>query len=471
MIPLILLLALGVRLVALNQSLWLDEAIGAEAVKNFSFWGIISEFSKFDNHPPLYYLILKLWTDLSGYSEISLRIPSIIIGLGTIYLTFLIAKHLAPKGKPFYILAPLLLATSGLHIYYSQEARMYSLAAFLAALAVYSFLKPRWALFSLSIAALLLTDYVPVFLLPVFWLWGILNKRGKAWWRAFVLSHSLPLVLGILWAPTFFLQSAHGKWLLSTLPAWRDIAGGANLKQAALVWVKFVLGRISFRDKIFYYSAAAISSIPFILSLLATFKKRKEMEFVWLWLVVPLVLGFVASFWFPAFIYFRFLYVLPAFYILLSWGIWVIKNQSLKIALAALIILVNLGGWFLYVRDPSQQRERWRQAVAFVEERAKEDELVLFEYPEPFTPWRWYETGKVKAFGATDAILGNFEKTRERTKSLVEKAQGVYYFEYLRDLSDPQRSLEEALGGEGFIAKEIYDYFPGVGQITYYAKD
>ena len=471
MIWLILFGSFLIRLIGINQSLWLDEAIGAEAVKNFSLWGLLTEFSKFDNHPPLYYLVLKLWTDIFGYSEASLRFPSIALGVGTVYLTFLIARKLYPKGKLFYLLAPLLVATSGLHIYYSQEARMYSMAAFLAALAVYGFLRSGWLLFSFSITALLMADYVGVFLIPVFWIWGIWKRKDKSWWRAFLLTH-LPLVIfGIFWLPTFLLQSSHGKWLLETLPAWQTVAGGASVKQAGILWAKFVLGRISFTDKVFYYLLVGLASIPVLIGFFNAVRRRKEVELVWLWLIVPSATGFVASFIFPAFIYFRFLFTLPAFFILISWGVNSIKSRVLKTLIFGLLLFANLFGWFVYAKDSHQKRERWREAVQFVEGRAKADEIALFEYPEPFTPWRWYARGKVGAFGATDEISADGPKTKERTKDLTRKAKGIYYFEYLRDLSDPQRVVEKTLVEEGFTVKEIFDYFPGVGQVTYYVKD
>jgi len=471
MIWLILLGSLIIRLVAINQSLWLDEAIGAEAVKNFSLWGLITEFSKFDNHPSLYYLILKIWSTIFGYSEISLRFPSIAFGVGTVYLTFLIARQVFSKSRLFYLLAPILLATSGLHVYYSQEARMYSLATFLATLAVYAFIKSSWLLFSFSITSLLMADYVGIFLLPVFWIWGIWKKKDSGWWKAFLATHLPLIVFGILWLPIFLIQSSHGKWLLETLPAWQSVAGGATFKQAGILWAKFVLGRISFQDKAFYYLLVGVASIPALVGLFNAIRKRREVELIWLWLVVPLASGFIASFVFPAFIYFRFMFTLPAFFILISWGVSGIKSKASKILIIGLLVFSNLFGWFIYAKQANQQREHWKQAVEFIERVANDKEIVVFEYPEPFTPWRWYSSGKVEAFGATDEISADGLKTQERTKSLTKDVEGVYYFEYLRDLSDPERVIEKTLAEEGFSAKEIFDYFPGVGQVTHYVKD
>src|SRR3989339_1204426 len=87
----IFLFAFLVRLIALNQSLWLDEAVTAKVVMNYGFTEIVSKFSPTDFHPPLYYLFMKLWTNVFGYSEIALRMPSVLFSLMTGYVIYKIA--------------------------------------------------------------------------------------------------------------------------------------------------------------------------------------------------------------------------------------------------------------------------------------------------------------------------------------------------------------------------------------------
>ena len=65
------------RLIGLDQSLWLDEATTAVAVQTHSFWNIVTQFSPSDFHPPLYYLVMKIWTGIFGYSEVALRMSSV----------------------------------------------------------------------------------------------------------------------------------------------------------------------------------------------------------------------------------------------------------------------------------------------------------------------------------------------------------------------------------------------------------
>jgi len=86
----ILLLALILRLINLNQSLWLDEAVQAITAKGsfaYIFQEIIGDF-----HPPLYHFLMHYWVSIFGSSEIAIRMPSVLFGVGTVWLVYKIAK-------------------------------------------------------------------------------------------------------------------------------------------------------------------------------------------------------------------------------------------------------------------------------------------------------------------------------------------------------------------------------------------
>jgi len=459
---LVILLGALLRVVLLNQSFWLDESIGALVVKSQSFIQILTEFVKHDNHPPLYYLTLKLWSDIFGYSEVALRSLSVLFGLGTIYLVFKIGETFSKKTG---LLAALFIATSQFHIYYSQEARMYSMAAFLAALAFYLFLKEKWPYFALVITLLIFTDYVPVFLLPVFVLIGIADEKPAKWWKRLFLCHLPLLILGLIWAPILLVQMQGGRWLLETLPAWSRLAGGATPKQVALVWMKFVFGRISLYNKALYYTLTGLFSIPFLITFLRSWQDRKKTYLLWLYLAVPLFIGFITSFIFPNLIYFRFLYILPAFYLLAAYGIGKFRGKSLFL-LIALILSGNALSFLIYIKEPYLHREAWRESVKFVESRIKNDEIVAFNFTEPFAPYQWYSNNKVPALGLTDSIAANFEPTRTKMAKVLVGVNGIYYFEYLWELHDPTRIVASTLNSNGFIEVAAFD-FPGVGAVRY----
>jgi 4-amino-4-deoxy-L-arabinose transferase-like glycosyltransferase len=80
-------------------------------------------------HPQGYYLFMWGWTKLFGTGLFALRLPSALLGAGSIILVFCAAWMVydALVGS----LSAALLAFNGHQIYWSQEARMYALVCFL----------------------------------------------------------------------------------------------------------------------------------------------------------------------------------------------------------------------------------------------------------------------------------------------------------------------------------------------------
>lgn len=479
----VLVIAFILRIISLNQSFWLDEAIGLLVAKNQSFFQILTQFPKADNHPPIYYLTLKAWTDTFGYSEIAVRMLSIIAGTLTVFFVYKICELYTAKKEnknllSFPFIASLLIAFSPLHIYYSQEARMYIFTGLFSSMSIYFFLKIlkrnalfiNWLLYSLSIVLLVFTDYLPVFIFPVFLIYAIYSKKDKSWWIKFILSH-IPLgILGLFWLPTFLFQSNAGKLLLQALPKWKDVAGGATLKQLSLVWVKFILGRISFDNFYLYAFLVAVFSIPFLVSLINSLKGLKEILLNFLWLLVPLTLVFLASFFFPAFIYFRFIFILPAFYILIAYGISLFKDNKIKIILTSSILTISLFSISLYYFNQRFQRENWKGAVSFIESIVEGNELIVFANPEPFAPYQWYAKDLSSAIGGTNNIAANYDKSYRNLEPYLRNKKGIYYFKYLEEIMDPNSIVYNIILSEGFKEKENYPSFIGVGNIIYLSR-
>ena len=217
MILLILTAGLILRLFKLDQSLWLDEAINVTFVKNLNLHALVFDYSIGDFHPPLYHILLRGWVLLFGTSEIAVRLPSVILGLATVYVTYLIGKKLFDNKTA--LIAATLIATSPLHIYYSQESRMYMLAVFFATLSVYFFvslLKKEtliyWVGFVISTVLMLYTDYLPYLLFPVYVIFLLIfrNKIQKSTVKTFLPAFVLIVVLVLPWFLIFPKQLATG---------------------------------------------------------------------------------------------------------------------------------------------------------------------------------------------------------------------------------------------------------------------
>jgi len=112
------------------QSIWGDEALTLQKYAGGeSLAQLLSGIWHNAFHPPLYFVVVHYWC-LLGRSEIMLRLPSAVFGIAAIPLVYLVARRIFAPPVPG--ISALVLALSPFHIWYSQEARMYSLQALLA---------------------------------------------------------------------------------------------------------------------------------------------------------------------------------------------------------------------------------------------------------------------------------------------------------------------------------------------------
>lgn len=205
------------------SSLWHDEAFSG-LLPQYPFGEMMNRIA-LDVHPPLYYILLRVWTDIVGNSLFTLRLFSLIFGIATAWAAYLLFKELLPK-KRHALLSAGLLFVSSFQIQYNMEARMYTLGSFLVVLATFFLLRalkagPRklwwWLGYAILSAAALYTHYYTLFVFAahaLFVAW-ILVKESKAslaslaknptlWHAAF--SGALSLLLFLPWVPTFLAQ-------------------------------------------------------------------------------------------------------------------------------------------------------------------------------------------------------------------------------------------------------------------------
>jgi len=196
-IVLIVMIGLLVRVNLPYREVWYDEAFTAKITEN-SYKDIIKLSAK-DVHPPLYYLIVKPFKPY-------IRVPSLIFGLGTIVMVYLLADKLA-KDRNKSLLAGLVVAWNPFLIAYSNEARSYSMLAFLFLLlgyfAVKAYKEQKYLGLSVVVPLILLTHYIGILVLPILLI--IFYKK------AFI--YLLPTVL-VLWFlfPSLTLRHEKPTW-------------------------------------------------------------------------------------------------------------------------------------------------------------------------------------------------------------------------------------------------------------------
>ena len=132
----VIILAFALRIYRLDhQSIWYDEGVSVYFA-NQGLRDLVAGVSA-DNHPPLHFFALHLWLKLAGQSEFSVRFLSLISGVLSVPLLFKLGRELF--NRRVGLLAAFLLSISPFHVWFSQEARMYTLAALLGLASVYTF--------------------------------------------------------------------------------------------------------------------------------------------------------------------------------------------------------------------------------------------------------------------------------------------------------------------------------------------
>ncbi len=215
------LLGVALRLYHLDyQELWLDEALQLRMATT----GQLGEALRLEYSPPLGYLLWRAWVGAFGESELALRSLAAIFGI--LFVPAAIAAGRTILTPAAGLWAGAVAATSPLHVYYSQEARAYSLlclAILLAHLCLWRALaRPRPAAFAAFAAsaclALLTHHYAALALAPssyLAWRWprdGETPRRRRAFlvasaaaglpwaaWIAWSWLVNVPIERGYLW--------------------------------------------------------------------------------------------------------------------------------------------------------------------------------------------------------------------------------------------------------------------------------
>lgn len=445
-ISIILLLGTVLRIIGLNQSFWLDEAISAiTAQKPFPFqWSSLSG----DFQPPLYYLLLHFWMQIPFSSEWFLRIPSVIFGLFTIYIVYRFIQELFNKKTA--VISSLLLTLSQYHVYYSQELRMYSLLCLLATLSMWLFYKKKWVFLALISILGIYTSYMYIFILVPQFSWLIYRyKRKREVWIKWISVCLITLAFFLLWLPVFIKQLETGRALTVAFPLWSSLSSLPFWRLVPQLFIKFTLGRITFDNRLFYGVLSAILLIFYGWILWGLRKKIDDkILFVSNWLLTPLAAVILVSFFIPVAGVWRLLFLLPPFLILVSSAISAFKHKGFVLSL---VIIISIMSNILYYLMPSLQRENWRAMTGFVE---KDDSPLVFTVENGFAPYQWYKSKDRTVCGS-----GTLDKC------LI--SDRIYYVGYLRDLFDKNKTVENKIKERGYRIAKITD-FPGVGFVYSY---
>ncbi len=231
-----LVVAAGVVLRTYTPSaLWLDEAISV-SISSLPLRDVDDALRR-DGAPPLYPLILWGWERLFGDEQDAVRALSAVFGIAALPVIAVAGRRLA--GEAGAMASLLLLAVSPFAVYYSTEARMYSLVVLLVLLgflALDGYLRAPGRARGITVAllsgTLALTHYWALFLLSAV-AGGLLLRRWREGRRTDARAAEWMIAGGLLflpWLPSFLFQVRH------TGTPWTEPPSLSELMKVPVRW-------------------------------------------------------------------------------------------------------------------------------------------------------------------------------------------------------------------------------------------
>ena len=350
------------------KSLWLDEgatvALARASWPHFAWvwWHGEAELQT------IYFLLMRGWVH-GGLSEYWLRLPSALFAIASIPLLYVVARKF--MGATAALAAAALLAFSPTHIYFSQEARSYTLAILLVLLSTYFFLlaveggRARdWAMWTVfGIAAFYAHDFAA--LVIVVQAASLLFKPSPVPWRKLLLCGSitfLAAIPGLTYPLRASPENLHFVWMPRGSPKeiWHlaMFFGGSGIK-VAFALALWIAGIVAILRK----------------------RRRAEAETWWrgmlimLWAILPpLILGLI-SLRQPLFLDRYMVFSLPAAILLAGLGIDLLRRCEIGVLLATVLCLLSIP---TILKQYEKPREDWRGASNLILSSAAPGDAVVF---------------------------------------------------------------------------------------------
>jgi uncharacterized membrane protein len=430
-LPLTLILAIGIffRFYHLGiPSLWLDEA--------FNYWVVNQSWPEMfkavaaDNHPPLYYILLKLWVELFGSGEWALRALSGF--LNTLTLVFLWAWAVRLTDRKTGLIAVLIYAVSSSVLLADMDVKNFALLVLLATAANWAYTKVLQEdskldlfLYFMLMTLALYTHYLALFLLLAQVL-GAFFYYTKTAAKKILASALAAVLLFLPWAPTLWVQLQQKVLYHSFKATFSSFTVLLDIFSAFNGWLTYELSSPGCELMVLLY---------LLIAAWGAYKLLKRRAAIPLWLfafsLVFLIVYFMKTRSLYELRYFTFL--LPVYLIILASGVTAPKSGLAKILLLAAVLLpqILVLPQFKEVSNLVLCRFRnynyywngdWRSVAKLIEQRQKNGDVVLFEPQTLIYPFNYYYQG-----GKVPLKMPNLFKA-ERKKliyPLEVAAQGV----------------------------------------------
>ena len=198
-----------------HQSLWYDESFTATLVRH-PVGQMLGLLPRTELTPPLYYLVAWVWTRVFGFGAVGLRSLSALAGVATVPAIYAAGRTLVSERAG--LIAAALACCNPLLIWYSQEARSYSLLTLLATLSLVAFAyvrkpHPSWrqlGAWAVAAGLTLATHYYAVLIVVPEALWLLWVHRRD---RRVLLAIAAVAAFGLALLPIAISQRPNASWI------------------------------------------------------------------------------------------------------------------------------------------------------------------------------------------------------------------------------------------------------------------
>lgn len=460
------------------KSLWWDESLSLQRAQG-SLPAILAGHIDFagvqtvDQHPPLYFALLKIAIALGGENDLAVRLPSVVFGTLLTPLLYALGRRL--RNATAGLLAAALGANSPFFLWYAQEARMYTMVTALSLLATYALwvtlCDRRWlwgAICALALAAALMTHYLTLLLWPFYLgvalaLWP--GRQREATWRswprraalrwagalsALALTLALVIVLGRLprlvpppGAYEVFVPldrmlldalNSFSLGLSVTLSVHWPLLIPFGAVYAAGIGALVVRGGTAARQGLAWAggNAALQPSRP-------RFAWARAFLLIGYW-AMPVAAIWLLSHWVPFYVNSRYLMASsPAFYLTVALGLEMFWARRRAIGLLLLLLLLALMGYSThrYFFDPYyHSKEDYRSAARLIQERECVDDAIVITGPESLVAFAHYYRGDAPVFALP---VGNtpWRETEQQLQALMGSYRRIWHLQARNAFTDP----------------------------------
>jgi mannosyltransferase len=375
------------------QSLWVDEIHSMNgADPDYSLLEVI-EYSKKDQ-PPTFFLILHFWLKLFGFSDISGRSLSVVIGVLGILAMYFLGDEI--KGERIGLMSSFITSINYFHISFSQEARFYSLLFLLAALSYLFFIRAikknkyiDFVLYFVFTVGMLYTHYfglvvfasqAAIFLGLIVW-----NNLKRELILTGILTAFFTSLTLLPWISTLLLDASTDEFWIQLEPFYVPLKYFyVYFKDIVSCLVFGVFGLISFRVIYREYMVDKVNASAVIL--IGWIMLGFLIPMIYSWLVMPMIT--------PRYT----IIVLPAIIVMIALGI----DSSLKSELKLLTLFLAISlSTILTLRSQFYHKtrsEQWREVSAAVLKQSSSTDIFVSSY-------NWYFNYYFKSSGSTKRVV------------------------------------------------------------------